>query len=66
MAKPTVVDSDGHILEPPDLWERYLEPGYPDRAIRLGLDERGWEYFEIDRKVSKVLRGGALGALGGA
>ena len=20
------VDADGHILEPPDLWETYLEP----------------------------------------
>ena len=21
-----LIDADGHILEPPDLWERYLEP----------------------------------------
>ena len=66
MAKPTVVDSDGHILEPPDLWEKYLEPKYRDRAIRLRVDSRGLEYFEIDRQVGKTLRGGALGALGGA
>ena len=66
MAKPTVVDSDGHILEPPDLWEKYLEPKYRDRAIRLRVDNRGLEYFEIDRQVGKTLRGGALGALGGA
>jgi len=24
MSKSLVVDADGHILEPPDLWERYL------------------------------------------
>ncbi len=66
MAKPTVVDSDGHILEPPDLWEKYLEPKYRDRAIRLRVDNRGLEYFEIDRQMGKTLRGGALGALGGA
>ena len=24
------VDGDGHVLEPPDLWERYLEPRYRD------------------------------------
>ncbi len=66
MAKPTVVDSDGHILEPPDLWEKYLEPKYRDRAIRLRVDKRGWEYFEVDGQMSKTLRGGALGALGGA
>ena len=66
MAKPTVVDSDGHILEPPDLWEKYLEPKYRDRAIRLRHDSRGWEYFEIAGQMSRTLRGGALGALGGA
>jgi predicted TIM-barrel fold metal-dependent hydrolase len=66
MAKPTVVDSDGHILEPPDLWEKYLEPKYRDRAIRLRVDKRGWEYFEVDGKMSMTMRGGALGALGGA
>jgi predicted TIM-barrel fold metal-dependent hydrolase len=22
------IDSDGHVLEPPDIWERYLEPRY--------------------------------------
>src|ERR1700688_3515346 len=26
MSRPLTVDSDGHILEPADLWERYLEP----------------------------------------
>lgn len=66
MAKPAVVDSDGHILEPPDLWEQYLEPKYRDRAIRVRVDNRGWEYVEIDKQMSRVLRGGTLGALGGA
>ncbi|HVA43172.1 MAG TPA: hypothetical protein VNF50_06800 [Acidimicrobiales bacterium] len=29
-----VIDADSHVLEPADLWERYLEPRYRDRAIR--------------------------------
>ena len=29
------VDADGHILEPPDLWETYIEPKYRDRALRI-------------------------------
>jgi len=37
------VDADGHILEPPDLWERYLEPAYRDRALRSKRDDRGLE-----------------------
>ena len=35
MAKSMVVDSDGHVLEPADMWERYLEPKYRERAIRI-------------------------------
>src|SRR5215471_18700895 len=34
MSFPGVIDADGHILEPPDLWERYSDPQYRDRAIR--------------------------------
>jgi predicted TIM-barrel fold metal-dependent hydrolase len=52
------VDADGHILEPPDLWERYLEPRYRDRAIRIRKDERGSEYMEIAGKPSKLVRNG--------
>jgi hypothetical protein len=45
MHKSAVVDADGHILEPPDTWEQYLEPKYRDRAIRLGVDEKGLEFL---------------------
>jgi hypothetical protein len=34
-----VIDADGHILEPPDLWEKYTEPKYRDRAIRIRVGE---------------------------
>ena len=27
-----VLDSDMHIVEPPDLWERYMDPAFRDRA----------------------------------
>src|SRR5262249_53424692 len=30
-----VVDADGHVCEPPDLWERNLPPRFRDRALRL-------------------------------
>lgn len=42
------VDADGHILEPPDLWENYLEDAYRDRALRVKVDDDGLEYLEID------------------
>jgi predicted TIM-barrel fold metal-dependent hydrolase len=61
------VDADGHILEPPDLWETYLEPEYRDRALRIVLDERGLEELEIGGERSKMSRKGfpsTLGAMG--
>jgi predicted TIM-barrel fold metal-dependent hydrolase len=58
------VDADGHILEPPDLWERYLEPRYRDRALRVILDENGLEGLEIGGKPSVMSRRGSVSALG--
>jgi uncharacterized protein len=58
------VDADGHILEPPDLWENYLEAKYRPRALRIGVDDEGYEYLEIDGKPSERSRRGSLGLLG--
>jgi uncharacterized protein len=59
-----VVDADGHVLEPADLWLRYLEPAYRDRAIRIVRDDEDYEVLLIDGQPLKTLRG-ELGALGG-
>jgi predicted TIM-barrel fold metal-dependent hydrolase len=59
-----VVDADGHILEPPDLWTKYIDPPYRDRAIRIDHDDKGWEVLMFDNKPAEVVRG-TLGALGG-
>lgn len=34
-----VMDSDMHIIEPPDLWQRYIDPEFKDQAPR-GLTDR--------------------------
>ena len=34
MAKPIVVDADGHVLEPADLWVKNLPVKFKDRALR--------------------------------
>ena len=60
-----VIDADGHILEPPDLWEKYLEQKYRDRALSIKTDERDLEYLEINGKKSKLSAHGTLGFLGG-
>ena len=49
-----IVDADGHILEPPDLWERYMDPPLRDRALRLILDEER-DVVEIGGRPSRFL-----------
>ena len=58
------VDADGHILEPPDLWENYIDPAFRDRALRVVTDENGLEELEIDGKRSKLSRKGSVSVLG--
>ncbi len=58
------VDADGHVLEPRDTWQRYLEPAFRDRAIRIERDADGVEVLLADGRPHLALRG-RLGALGG-
>lgn len=58
-----VIDADGHILEPPDLWEKYLEPKYRPRAIRIRAGDDGWEYLEVDGRPSRHIGKGMLGRI---
>jgi uncharacterized protein len=58
------VDADGHVLEPADTWERYIDPKFRDRALRVGIDSDGFENLFIDNKPTRMLKG-RLGALGG-
>jgi uncharacterized protein len=60
-----VIDCDGHILEPPDLWEKYIDPKYRDRAMRIRVGDDGYEFLEIDRQRAKMTTPGLLGSLGG-
>ncbi len=58
------IDADGHVLEAPALWEDYLEAKYRPRALRIRVDDAGFEYLEIDGKPSARTRDGSLGLLG--
>jgi predicted TIM-barrel fold metal-dependent hydrolase len=58
------IDADGHVLEPPDLWKQYLENEYKDRAIRIRLDEEGYEYLEVDGRPSSQAVKGTLALMG--
>jgi predicted TIM-barrel fold metal-dependent hydrolase len=58
------IDGDGHVLEPPDLWQRYLEPALRSRALTIRADQQGLEFLEIDGRSSKIVRGGMPAGLG--
>ena len=33
-----VIDSDGHVLEPPEFWRTYIDPQYRDRLSTVSRD----------------------------
>jgi len=59
-----VIDADGHVLEPPDLWHRYIDPEFRDRALRIGTDEKGLEHLELAGRQSKMVHRGFPATLG--
>jgi predicted TIM-barrel fold metal-dependent hydrolase len=58
---PGAIDADGHIIEPPDLWEQYLEGSFRDRPICIRKNDDGVEYFEVDGRPSTFGPPGSLG-----
>jgi predicted TIM-barrel fold metal-dependent hydrolase len=46
-----VIDADGHVLEPGDLWLRYMSPSWRDRAPRLIVDECGLQRVIVEGRV---------------
>src|SRR4030088_3762416 len=60
-----VVDADGHILEPLDLWDKYIDPEFRERRPRFVIDENGKERLSVEAKLLGNPRGiGSLGAVG--
>ena len=59
------IDADGHILEPLDLWENYIDPKFRERRPRFAIDENGKERLTVEGKMLGNPRGiGSLGAVG--
>jgi predicted TIM-barrel fold metal-dependent hydrolase len=55
MRKPTgrtykVISADSHVVEAPDLWERWLEPKFRERAPQLVKDPDGGDAWLYNRK----------------
>jgi predicted TIM-barrel fold metal-dependent hydrolase len=60
-----VIDADGHVLEPPDLWPRYVEPEWRDRAIRVARQPDGRDALLIDGRPARLTTPEMLGGFGG-
>jgi uncharacterized protein len=43
-----VIDADGHVLEPPDLWENYIEPKFREGCPKMIFTEDGSEFLRIE------------------
>src|SRR5260370_15792058 len=60
-----VIDADGHVLEPIDLWDHYIDPAFRDRRPQRFIDTDGKDRLKIDGKAFGGKKGlGALGAIG--
>ncbi len=61
-----VVDSDGHVVEPEEVWGRFLEPPYRGWRPRLVTDNRGVPRYLIDGWFWTTPAGPGMGHPGGA
>jgi len=60
-----VIDADGHVLEPGDVWERYIDPAYRARAMRVRRGADGRDFLEIEGRPARLTTPEMLGGFGG-
>jgi hypothetical protein len=58
------VDGDGHVLQPADLWENYLEKRCQDRSIHIKVDDEGLEDLEFENEPRAAYSKGLLATIG--
>ena len=52
-----VIDGDSHFMEPLDLYPRYIDPAFRERAMRVEKDPTSGEpTFLVDGKSLKIDR----------
>jgi predicted TIM-barrel fold metal-dependent hydrolase len=52
--KYKIIDCDQHVIEPPDLWEKYLPAKYKDKAPKLVKDEDGGDGWLLGGNVESL------------
>ncbi|MEQ9643052.1 MAG: hypothetical protein RIM84_23730 [Alphaproteobacteria bacterium] len=55
----TVIDADGHICEPPEMWRDYVPARFRDRVIRVerGDDGRDWLWVNGKERRERHVQG---------
>ena len=48
------IDADGHILEPLDLWDTYIDPTFRERRPRFVIDDNGKERLSVEGKAAEA------------
>jgi len=43
-----VIDADGHVTEPPNIWEEYMDPKFRDGCPKLITIEDGHEILRLE------------------
>src|SRR5260370_40532089 len=57
--------AEGHVLEQLELWDKYIDPAYRDRAPRMIVDTDGKERLLVDEQVLGSKKGmNVVGAIG--
>ena len=58
-----IIDAEMHVMEPVDLWQRYIDPAFQARAPRR-LNERRWDIRTVvEGEVMASMPGGDWPAL---
>jgi predicted TIM-barrel fold metal-dependent hydrolase len=63
LAAPFLFDADAHVLEPPDLWDSYLDPAFRHRSIQFRRTAEGVDQLFVD---NQLILPNCAAALGGA
>jgi predicted TIM-barrel fold metal-dependent hydrolase len=63
LTAPFLFDADAHVLEPPDLWDSYLDPAFRHRSIQFRRTADGIDQLFVD---NQLILPNCTAALGGA
>lgn len=50
-----IIDADGHVVEPPELWDRYLPAEFRAAAPRVVVDDDGGARYRLEGKLTPRL-----------